>query len=74
MLQDCQIIITVSPVLKQHPSDTSWILSGPSRVSWQQKGKTNLGLLEQETVSGSGISWAIRKSISIELSKKPKTP
>ena len=25
-------------------------------------GKTNLDLLEQETVSGSGISWAICKS------------
>jgi len=24
-----------------------------------EKGKTNLDLLEQETVSGSGISWAI---------------
>ena len=29
-----------------------------------QKGKTNLGLLKQETVSGSGISWAICKSAS----------
>jgi len=27
-----------------------------------QKGKTNLDLLELETVSGSGISWAICKS------------
>ena len=27
-----------------------------------QKGKTNLDLLKQETVSGSGISWAICKS------------
>jgi len=27
-----------------------------------QKGKTNLDLLEQQTVSGSGISWAICKS------------
>jgi len=32
------------------------------RVSWYQKGKTNLDLLEQETMSGSGISWAICKS------------
>jgi len=31
-------------------------------VSRYQKGKTNLDLLEQETVSGSGISWAICKS------------
>jgi len=31
-------------------------------VSWHQKRKTNLDLLEQETVSGSDISWAICKS------------
>jgi len=36
-------------------------------VSWHQKGKTrkvktNLDLLEEEIVSGSGISWAICKS------------
>ena len=30
----------------------SWILSGTTRVSWHQKGKTNLDLLEQEIVSG----------------------
>jgi len=28
-----------------------------------QEGKTNLDLLEQEIVSGSGISWAICKSV-----------
>jgi len=41
---------------------------GPfSRTTWMsryQKGKTNLDLLKQETVSGSGISWAICKSAS----------
>jgi len=37
-------------------------LSGTIRVSQYQKGKTNLDLLEKETVSGSGISWAICKS------------
>jgi len=31
-------------------------------VSWHQEGETNLDLLEQEIVSGSGISWAICKS------------
>jgi len=31
-------------------------------VSRHQKGKTCLDLLEQEMVSGSGISWAICKS------------
>jgi len=40
----------------------SLILSGTTRVSWHQKGKTNLDLLQQETVSGSGISSAICKS------------
>ena len=39
-----------------------WILSGTTRVSRHQKGKTNLDLLEQDIVSGSGISWAICKS------------
>jgi len=36
--------------------------SNPTQVSQYQKGKTNLGSLEQETVSGSGISWTICKS------------
>ena len=31
-------------------------------VSWYQKTKANLDLLEQETVSGNGINWAICKS------------
>jgi len=31
-------------------------LSGTTQVSQYQKGKTNLDLLKQETVSGSGIS------------------
>jgi len=44
-----------------------WNMSGITRVSRYQKGKTrkgktNLDLLEQETVSGSGICWAICKS------------
>jgi len=30
------------------------ILSGTTRVSWHQKSKTNLDLLEQEIMSGSG--------------------
>ena len=42
-------------------------LSGTTRVSRYQKGKTrkvktNLDLLEQEIVSGSGICWVICKS------------
>jgi len=37
-------------------------LSGTTRVSQYQQGKTNLILLKQDTVSGSGISWAVCKS------------
>jgi len=37
-------------------------LFSSTMVSQYQKGKTNLDLLEQETVSGNGISWAICKS------------
>ena len=37
-------------------------LSGTTRVSWYQKGKTIWILLKQETVSGSGISWVVCKS------------
>jgi len=36
---------------------------GTTRVSQHQKGKTNLDLLEQEIVSGSGISRAMYKSV-----------
>jgi len=39
-----------------------WTLSGTTRVSRYQKGKTNLDLLVQEMVSGSGVSWAICRS------------
>jgi len=41
-----------------------WILSRTTPVSQYQKGKTktSVDLLEQETVSGSAISWAICKS------------
>jgi len=45
----------------------SWNMSGTTQVRRYQKGKTrkvktNLDLLEQETVSGSGICWVICKS------------
>jgi len=42
-----------------------WILSGTTRVSQYQKGKTNLDLLEQEIVSGTGICWAICNAYSL---------
>jgi len=46
-------------------------LSGTTRVSRYQKGKTrkgktNLDLLEQEIVSGSGICWAICNAYSLQ--------
>ena len=49
-----------------------WNLSGTTWVSRYQKGKTrkgktNLDLLEQEIVSGSGICWAICKSAPLHL-------
>ena len=40
----------------------SCIPSRTTQVSRHQKCKTNLDLLQQESVSGSGISWAICKS------------
>jgi len=39
-----------------------WAVSGTTQVSWYQKGKSNLDLLEQEIVSARGVSWAICKS------------
>jgi len=46
--------------IRIHPF--SGTLSGTTRVSWYQKGKTIWILLKQKTVSGSGISWALCKS------------
>ena len=51
---------TTTKQQQQHPFNSP--LSGTTQVNQYQKGKTNLDLLEQETVSGSGISWAIYKS------------
>jgi len=45
-----------------HHFTALWILSGTTQDSQYQKGKTNLDLLDQQVVSGSGISWAICKS------------
>ena len=41
---------------------TTTTTTATNQVNWNQKGKTNLDLLEQEIVNGSGISWAICKS------------
>jgi len=45
---------------------------GNTQVSQYQKGKTNLDFMKQETVSGSGISWAICKSAP--CSRQTTTP
>ena len=51
-----------SPTSTLHTHAFNGPLSGTTRVSSYQKGKPNWILLEQETVSGSGINWAICKS------------
>ena len=43
----------------EHTHPFNGPLSVTTRVSRYQKGKTNLDLVKQETVSDSGISWAI---------------
>jgi len=35
---------------------------GLPRVTWYEKGRTNQDLVKQQTVSGSGVGWAICKS------------
>jgi len=45
---------------KDHFIHKTWNKNN-TRVNWYQKGKTSLDLLEQDIVSGSGISWAIYK-------------
>jgi len=51
-----------SPCIHTHTHPFNGPLSRTTRVSWYQKGKPIWILLKQETVSGSGIRWAIRKS------------
>jgi len=53
-----------------------WNMSGTTRVSRYQKGKTsqvktNLDLLEQEIVRGSGTCWAICKVCTSSQTTKP---
>jgi len=52
----------------------SWTLSGTTLVNRHQKGKTSLDLLEQEIVSGSGISWIICKSAPWPRHNHASTP
>jgi len=60
--QPCKNSASVIPETDAHTHPFNGPLSGTIQVSWNQKGKTSLDLLEQEIVSGSGISWAICKS------------
>ena len=48
--------------LSSHTQQLKDPFSGTTQVSWYQKGKPVWILLKQETVRGSGISWAICKS------------
>jgi len=57
-----QLTFVLTRIHKIHTHPFNGPLSGATRVSRYQKGETNLDLLKQETVSGSGISWAICKS------------
>jgi len=57
-----RIVHRVIRLLHYNCFTAPWTSSRTTRVSRYQKGKTSLDLLEQETVSGSSISWAICKS------------
>ena len=56
------IIISVTISTHTHTHPFNGPLSRTTRVSRYQKGRPIWILLKQETVSGSGISWAICKS------------
>jgi len=59
-VQDKDVISPGHHHQQQHPFNG--LLSRTTRVSQYQQGKISLDLLEQEIVSGSGISWAICRS------------
>jgi len=59
---DITSVILGLNLLLAHTHPFNGLLSRTTRVGRYQKGKTNLDLLKQETVSGSSISWAICKS------------
>jgi len=62
ILQHAPVRPKILQVCKQQQHPFNGPLSGTNQVRYYQKGKTNLDLLDQETVSGSGISLAIYKS------------
>ena len=60
-----------------HTHPFNGLFSGTTRVSWYQKGKTKpiCILLEQETVSSSGISWAeMQVCTSLQTDNHASTP
>jgi len=65
-MQVCILLQTYTISSQTHTNTHTQPFNGPfsgtTRVSRYQKGKTNLDLLKQKTVSGSDISWAICKS------------
>ena len=59
----------------QHTQPFNGPFSGTTRVSRYEKGKSNQDfLLKQETMSGSGISWAICKSAHCSRQTTTPTP
>ena len=70
LIQMWNKITSPSPYIHTHPFNGHF--SGTTQVSRYQKGKPIWILLKQETVSGSGISWAICKSTP--CSRQTTTP
>jgi len=66
-VSDALYPLTDSDILQNYTHTRARAFNGPfygtTRVSWYQKGKPIWILLKQETVSGSGINWAICKSV-----------
>jgi len=60
--EQIELFVGLLKINKVHTHAFNGPLFGTTQVSRYQTGKANLDLLEQEIVSGSGISWAICKS------------
>jgi len=63
---DIMLLICIKKLTHTHTTilrPSVWdYLGEPVPERYYQEGKTNLDLLEQKIMSGSGISWAICKS------------
>jgi len=66
------VLVVCFPQSTSHTHPFNGPLSGTTRVSRYQKAKTNWILLKQETLSGSGISWAM--CMSAPRSRQITTP